>query len=150
AIRQTGSLGADLGGSRSPRGVFVDGSLGERGARAARGPSAHVGVAVVGGRDEGLLDRPGGRPAEQVEFGAGLVVGAGGAGAAEGVLAGDGAGGFVVEVEVAGGVAEGVGGAGRGGAVVGDDRAGEGVGRGVLQLGEHLFVLVVFVDVDGE
>ena len=47
-------------------------------------------------------------PADHVEGGAGLVVGAGGPGPAEGLLSHDGAGALVVDVEVAGGVAQGL------------------------------------------
>ena len=71
-----------------------------------RGVSAHVRVAVVRRRDQRLLDGAGRGPAHQVLRGAGLVVGAGGAAAAEGLLADDGAGRLVVDVEVAGRVAE--------------------------------------------
>ena len=70
-------------------------------ARASR-PSAHVRVAVVLRRHEGLLDRARRGPAQQVDRGAGLVVGAGRAAAAEGLLPDDGAGRLVVDVEVAG------------------------------------------------
>ena len=65
--------------------------------------SAHVGVAVVGRGDEGLLDRAGRGPAHQVGRGAGLVVGAGRPRPAERLLADDRAGRLVVDVEVAGG-----------------------------------------------
>src|SRR5262245_61826716 len=92
-------------------------------------PLAHVRVRGVGRGREVLLDRAGGDPADQVPEAAGLVVGAGGAGAAEGLLADDGAGGLVVDVEVAGGVAEaGLGGV-DGGAVAREHSAGQGVGR---------------------
>ena len=60
-----------------------------------------VRVAVVGRRHEGLLDRAGRRPAQQVLRGAGLVVGARGTGAAERLLPDDGTGRLVVDVEVA-------------------------------------------------
>src|SRR6185437_6140538 len=65
--------------------------------------SAHVRVAVIGRRHEQLLDRPGVDPADQIKDRARLVVGAAGPGAAERLLADDGAGGLVVDVEVAGG-----------------------------------------------
>ena len=91
--------------------------------------SAHVRVAVVRRRDERLLDRARRRPAQQVLRGAGLVVGARGAAAAERLLADDGAGRLVVDVEVAGGEAQPLGRVGDGGAVLGDDRAGERVRR---------------------
>src|ERR1700749_1374273 len=81
--------------------------------------SAHVGVAVVGGRGEELLEGAGAGPAGQVEERARLVVGAPGRGAAEGLLADDGAGGLVVDVEVARGKAEHLGRAGNGRAVLG-------------------------------
>src|SRR6476469_6436160 len=95
--------------------------------RITRRNSTHVGVLPVLGRDEGLLDRAGGGPAEEVDGGAGLVVGTRRTSAAEGLLADDGAGGLVVDVEVAGGEAQGVLGPGDGLAVLGDDRTGEGV-----------------------
>ena len=66
--------------------------------------SAHVGVAPVGGGDEGFLDGSGGDPAFQVEPGTGFVVGSRCAAASEGLLADDGSGGLVVDVEIAGGV----------------------------------------------
>src|SRR6202012_2427685 len=75
-------------------------SAGRRG-EPRRPGSAHVGVAVVGGRGEQLLDGAGADPADQVEERARLVVGAAGPGAAERLLADDGAGGLVVDVEVA-------------------------------------------------
>ena len=59
---------------------------------------------MVGRGHEGLLDGPRRGPAQQVDRGAGLVVGAGGAGAAERLLADHGTGGLVVDVEVARGV----------------------------------------------
>ena len=72
--------------------------------------TAEVGVAPIGWRIEGLLDHPRGDPAQQVEHRTGLVVGAGGAGPPEGLLADHSAGGLVVDVEVAGGVVQRVGG----------------------------------------
>jgi len=86
-----------------------DGRTGRRFAgRAERGDqlSAHVRVRVVGRRDQRLLDRAGQGPALQVLRGAGLVVGAGGSAAAEGLLADDGAGRLVVDVGAAGRVAQ--------------------------------------------
>src|ERR1700756_3300135 len=69
-------------------------------------PSTHMWVTVVGGRDERLLDRPGGDPADQVEHRARLVVGAAGPRAAKRLLADHRAGWLVVDVEVARAVAE--------------------------------------------
>ena len=66
----------------------------------------HVRVLVIGGRKEGLLDRPRARPAEKVQIRPGLVVGARAAGPAEGLAANDGTGRLVVDVEVAGGKAK--------------------------------------------
>ena len=63
-----------------------------------------VRVGVADGRVEGLLDRPGARPALDVEHRAGLVVGARRPAAAEGLAGDDRAGGPVVDVEVARGV----------------------------------------------
>src|SRR5687767_6780220 len=74
--------------------------------RSGVGTSALVRVAVVGRRDECLLDRPGRGPAQQVDRGAGLVVGAGRTTATEGLLPDDRAGGLVVDVEVARGEAQ--------------------------------------------
>src|SRR5512133_2531056 len=59
-----------------------------------------VRIGVVYGRVEGLLDRPGAGPALDVEHRAGLVVGARGTAAAEGLAGDDRAGGPVVDVEV--------------------------------------------------
>src|SRR5690349_5053544 len=89
------------------------------------GTSALVRVAVVGRRHEGLLDRPRRGPAQQVDRRAGLVVGAGGPTAAEGLLPDDRAGGLVVDVEVARGEAQRLAGPRDGGAVLRDDRAGQ-------------------------
>ena len=60
----------------------------------------HEGVAVVLGRIESLFDGKRAGPADQVERGTGLVVGAGFAGAAKRLLAHHRAGGFVVDVKV--------------------------------------------------
>src|SRR5688500_3144611 len=74
-------------------------------ARLAAG-GAEEGVPVVARGDEGLLDRAGRDPADEVPHRAGLVVRPARAGAAEGLLADDRARGLVVDVEVAGRVAE--------------------------------------------
>ena len=66
--------------------------------------AADEGVFVVVGGVEGLLDGLGRSPTDEVEVGTGLVVGAAGAGTAEGLLANDSSGGLVVEVDVAGGI----------------------------------------------
>src|ERR1022692_324793 len=68
--------------------------------------SPHMWISVIDRRDEQLLDGPGIDPADQIEDGARLVVGAAGPRAAEGLLADDLAGRLVVDVEVAGGEAE--------------------------------------------
>src|SRR5690606_25476252 len=81
-------------------------------------------------RDERLLDGPGADPAGQIEDRTGLVVGAGGAGAAERLLADHRAGGLVVDVEVARREAQPLRRVGDGPAVPGDDRAGQRVGAG--------------------
>src|SRR3954453_1989763 len=94
----------------------------------------HVGEMVVGRRVERLLDRPRRGPPQQVRGGAGLVVGAGRARAAEGLLADDRAGRLVVDVEVAGGEAQAVLGPGHGAPVLRDHRAGQGVRREGLHL----------------
>ena len=65
-----------------------------------QGRSAHVRIAIVGWRDEQLLDRAGIHPAGQIEDRARLVVGAAGASAAERLLANHCAGWLVVDVEV--------------------------------------------------
>src|SRR5207248_3669897 len=66
----------------------------------------HERIAVVRRRDEGLLDRARADPADQVPHGAGLVVRARRACAAERLLADDRARRLVVDVEVAGRIAE--------------------------------------------
>src|SRR3954470_12700466 len=66
----------------------------------------HEGIAVVGRRVEGLLDRARAHPADQVPQRAGLVVRPRGARAAERLLADDGAGRLVVDVEIARRVAQ--------------------------------------------
>ena len=88
---------------------------------------ALVRVKVVAGRHEGLLDRSRGGPAQQVLRGAGLVVGAGGTGAAERLLPDDRAGRLVVDVEVAGGEPQRMVSFGDGRPVLGDDGAGQAV-----------------------
>src|ERR1700744_1459402 len=95
-------------------------SAGRRG-EPRRPGSAHVGVAVVGGRGEQLLDGAGADPADQVEERARLVVGAAGPGAAQPLLAGGRGGGLVVDVEVARRVPEPLSGVGDGGAILGQD-----------------------------
>ncbi|KAI3479488.1 hypothetical protein L1887_58446 [Cichorium endivia] len=117
-------------------------------------PSAHLlevaGVDVGGGVDGGLLD--GARRDKAVEDGdgAGLVVGARGAGTAEGLLADDGAGALVVVVHHARGVAQQVACADERVAVGREDGAGEGVlGGGVDELA-RLLKLLVGVGVDGD
>src|SRR5690606_12765894 len=111
------------------------------------GRSALVGVGGDGRRNEGLLDRPRAGPARQVLGGAGLVVGAGGAAAAEGLLPDDRAGRLVVDVEVAGGEPEGLQGLLHRGAVVGDDGAGQRVGGALVDGLEDALVVAVLVDV---
>src|SRR5918999_2195955 len=60
----------------------------------------HVGVAIVGRRNQSLLDRAGADPANEVPHRAGLVVGTRAAGAAERLLAHDRTGRLVVDVKV--------------------------------------------------
>ncbi len=60
-----------------------------------------MGVLPVGQIDSVLLDGAGADPSQQVQGRASLVVGSGGAGAAEGLLSDHGAGALVVEVDVA-------------------------------------------------
>ncbi len=69
----------------------------------------HVGVAVVSGGHEGLLDDTRDDPADEVELTTGLVVGTAGTSTAEGLHTHNGAGRLVVDVEVAGSIAELVG-----------------------------------------
>src|SRR3954462_15720772 len=66
----------------------------------------HERIPIVRRRGERLLDSPGADPANEVELGAGLVVGSRATGAAERLLAHHGARGLVVDVEIAGGVAQ--------------------------------------------
>src|SRR5687767_11789019 len=66
----------------------------------------HERIAVVGRRDERLLDRPRAHPADQVPHRARLVVRPGGTRAAEGLLRDDRARRLVVDVEVPGRVAK--------------------------------------------
>src|SRR5438067_7887991 len=101
-------------------------------------------------RYEGFLDRARARPAQQVERGTGLVVGAGRAAAAEGLLADHGTGGLVVDVEVPGGEAQRLGGVCDRGTIARVHGTGERVWRDVLHLLEHALVVTVFVDVHGQ
>src|SRR5437660_1157590 len=64
--------------------------------------SPHVGVPVIRLGYEGLFDRPGRRPADQIVPGAGLVVRTRPARSAERLLSHDRAGRFVVDVEIPG------------------------------------------------
>ena len=100
----------------------------------SQGVSAHVGVAVVRRRHERLLDRARRGPAQQVDRGAGLVVGAAGPAAAERLLADDRAGRLVVDVEVAGREPQLLLRPGDRAPVPGDDRAGQRVRRDALDL----------------
>src|SRR4051812_43934530 len=95
-------------------------------------------ITVVRWRDERLLDRPSGDPADQVEHRACLVVGAACPGAAERLLADYRPGGLVVDVEVASAVAQRLRRLGDRGAVGGEDRTGQRVRRHVRGLGEYL------------
>ena len=92
----------------------------------------------------------GAHPADHVEHGAGLVVGAGGTGAAEGLLAHHSAGALVVDVEVALRMEQGLLHHHDGFAVLGEDGAGQGVGRGFVADLQGLFQLVVRIDVHGD
>src|SRR5919197_4179252 len=74
--------------------------------RAAPAVGRHERVAVVGRRDERLLDRAGAHPADQVPHRARLVVRPRRARAAERLLPDNGAGRLVVDVEVSRRVAE--------------------------------------------
>src|SRR4051794_9685897 len=74
--------------------------------RGARSALIEERVAPRGRRHERLLHRAEARPPPEVHEAARLVVGAGGARAAEGLLSDDSAGALVVDVEVAGRVAE--------------------------------------------
>src|SRR5215813_3925201 len=86
--------------------------------------SAHVRVSMVNGRYERLLNRAGVDPADQVEDGSCLVVGAACPGPAERLLPDDSSGGLVVDIEVAGREPQRLAGARDGGAIGGDDGAG--------------------------
>jgi len=66
----------------------------------------HIGIAEVPCGQEGLLNGARRNPSFEIEPASGLVVRTGGACAAEGLLADDGAGGLVVDVEVSGCVAQ--------------------------------------------
>src|SRR5438874_11251212 len=98
AAAASASVAAAAAASTRPRVIDSD--------RAAPAVGRHEGVAVVGRRYERLLDRARAHPADQVPHRAGLVVRTGGARAAEGLLAYDGAGRLVVDVEVASRIAQ--------------------------------------------
>src|SRR4051795_5610700 len=109
----------------------------------------HERIPVVGRRHERLLDRAGARPPDQVPHGAGLVVGAGCAGAAEWLLPDHRAGRLVVHVEVAGGVAQRVVRLRDGRPVGGEHGAGESVGRGGVDHIERVIEPLLVVHVGG-
>ena len=108
----------------------------------------HVGISDRSGRAERFLDRVGAEPADHVERGTRLIVGAGGTRAAERLLADDRAGAFIIDVEVTGGVAQGIFHLDDRRAVLREDRAGQGIGRSAVADGERLIQLVVIIDVD--
>ena len=100
--RSNGRLARQFVATRAPLCSDSNDSRGRTRTGWVRG-SALVRVGGDGRRDEGLLDRARADPAQQVVDRAGLVVGARGPPAAEGLLADDRAGRLVVDVEVAGG-----------------------------------------------
>src|SRR4051794_2571649 len=110
---------------------------------------SHERIAVVARRDEGLLDRPGGDPADQIPHRAGLVVRARRARAAEGLLADHRPGWLVVDVEVSGRVLELVLGQLDRRAVAREDGSGEPVRRGAVDQLERLLILALGVHVGG-
>ena len=107
-------------------------------------------IAVVRGGNVCFLDATGADPADEVEDAAGLVVGAGRAGAAEGLATHHRACRLVVDVEVAGAMAQDVIGLDDGVAVAGDDGAGECVRGSLVADVQHLLVLVVLIDIHRE
>src|SRR5215472_15189141 len=109
--------------------------------------SAHVRVLMVDGRNEGLLDRAGVDPADQVEDRPGLVVRAASPGTPEGLLPDNGSGRLVVDVEVPSRIPQRVRGPGDGRAIGGDDGAGERVGCDIGSLGDDGVELAVRVHV---
>ena len=84
-------------------------------------------IPIVGCRNKGVLDGARAGPADEVPQAAGLVVGAAGAGAAEGLHSDHGSCGLVVHVVVAGCVAQLVVGNLLGLQAVAEESAGEGV-----------------------
>src|SRR5262245_44792726 len=108
----------------------------------------HVRIGVVAWRVEGLLDGARRDPSDQVVPRAGLVVGATGARAAEGLLTDDRPGGLVVDVEVARRVPQLLAGPVHRPPVGRKDRAGQRVRAGRLGQAYHRFELRVGVDVD--
>ena len=111
---------------------------------------AYEGIGVVAGWVEGLLDGLRRGPADEVEVGACLVVGAAGTSTSEGLLSNDCSGGLVVVVDVAGCVFQYLGTLTEGLAVAGEDGAGESVGRGLVAEVEGLLVLGILIDIDGD
>src|ERR1039457_115354 len=109
----------------------------------------HVGVAPVGGGNEGLLEGAGRYPAQQVERRASLVVGAALPGPPEGLLAHHRPGRFVIDVEVAGGVSEGAHPGLDRPPFGGEDRAGQPIRGGLVDQPEDRLPVAV-VGVDGE
>jgi len=88
----------------------------------------HMGIAEIGGGQEGLLDGARAEPAQEVEVASGLVVGARLARAAKGLLPDHGPGGLVVDVEIACCIAQGRQCLHCGIAVLAEDGAREAVG----------------------
>ncbi len=107
-------------------------------------------IAVILGRVEVFLDASHGDPTQQVGVGTGFVVGAGAAGAAEGLLTHDGAGGLVVDVEVAGCLLQAPGHHVDLVTILREDGTCQSVDGGVVQDVEGLFHLVLIVYINGD
>src|SRR5579859_7255026 len=107
-------------------------------------------IPVILRRIEVLFDRSGRSPTDEIEKAAGLVVGAGSAGASKGLLTDHGSGRLVVDVEISRGIDEHLRRRFDRAAVRREDRARQSIGGGLIAEPERLLVPVLGIDVDRE
>src|SRR5688500_6293714 len=110
----------------------------------------HKRIPIVRRRRKSFLDVSRAYPAHEIELRAGLVVGAGAACSAEGLLPYDGARGLVVDVEIAGSVAQNERCLADRLAISAEHGAGERVGRSLIDDAESFLPLRVGIDVRGD
>ena len=99
---------------------------------------------------EGFFDCVRAEPAEHVQRGSRLIVGAGSSCAAEGLLSDHCAGALVIDIEVSGSVAKGFLHLCNHLAILCEDSAGQSVGRSGIADAEGLIECIVIIDIDGD